>query len=118
MDMKHWLDRVTEESSVNAIAREARVPHKTLDTQLRSQTGLKPDMVVKIARTYGVSPVGALVELGLITDQEARDIVGIDAVGTAVALRRADDGQLLDEIGRRLAERSVSLDGETGEALG
>jgi hypothetical protein len=109
MDMKQWLAAVTKDASVNAIAREIEVPHKTLDTQLRSPTGLKPDMVVKIARAYDVSPVAALVDLGLITEKEARDSVGLDPMRRSSALRDATDDELLREIGRRIGERNATV---------
>lgn len=102
MDTKEWLKRVSGGAAVNAIARDAGVPHKTLDTQVRSATGLKPEMAVKIARTYGYEPVAALVELGLITPEEARSLAGVKAVAVAEALATASNRQLLTEIGRRL----------------
>lgn len=110
MDTKQWLDRVTDGASVNAVAREAEVPHKTLDTQMRSAAGLKPDMVVRIARKYRYSPVAALIEFGLITESEARDAArlkdGLHAMKVEEVLHDASDGQLLREIEHRLETRA------------
>lgn len=120
MNAKDWLDRLTDDASVNAAAQKAGVPQKTLDTQLRSHTGLKPDMVVKIARAYGASPVAALVDLELITEAEARDAAGLESMRRAVALREARDAELLTEIGRRLGERkrhAANLGEEVAEDL-
>ena len=110
MDAKTWLNRVTGGASVNAAAAAAGVPQKTLDTQLRSKTGLKPEMIVRIARAYGQSPIAALVENGLLTELEARNAAGIragiESANIARLLRKATDEQLLDEIGQRLEERT------------
>ncbi|WP_148046090.1 hypothetical protein [Nocardioides marmoriginsengisoli] len=114
MDAKEWLARVTDHASINAIAGAAAVPQKTLDTQVRSATGLKPDMVVKIARAYkGAEPIAALVELGLITAEEARSNAGVEQVSVAEALAKASNSELLTEIGRRLDEELLHEDGDT-----
>lgn len=109
MDAKEWLKRVSGGASVNAAASQAKVPQKTLDTQLRSASGLKPEMVVKIARAYGKSPVAALAETGLISEIEARNAAGIrkglEEVDIARLLGKATDAQLLEEIGQRLNRR-------------
>lgn len=103
MEIKNWLATVSRDATVNAIAREARVPQKTLDTQLRSATGLKPDMVVKIARAYRYPAVQALVDLGFLEASEALDAAGAEAINVAEALRLASPAQLAHEISERLA---------------
>ena len=110
MDNKEWFGRLTEDAPVTAVARVIDVPYKTLDTQLRSESGLKPDMVVKIARAYGMSAVAALVDCGLIKMHEARDAAGLEPRNITEALTRATDRQILREIGRRLDARKKGDD--------
>lgn len=106
---KEWLDRVTGGASVNAAAQKAQVPQKTLDTQLRSASGLKPDMVVRIAKAYGKSPVAALVDNGLLLTAEdlgfEADLTESDHLAWLRDEERATDDVLLTEIGRRLEAR-------------
>lgn len=108
MDSKKWLARVSEGASVNAIAKAIGVSTSTLDSQLKSSTGLKPDTMVAIARAYGYSPVAALVDCGLVTSLDARSAAAIERDLTVPqALAEATDDQLLREIGRRLDERGA-----------
>lgn len=108
MDMKPWLLRVAP--SVNAAAGKIGVTTSTLNTQLSSKGGLRPELVVKIARAYGASPIAALVELGLLKAEEAQDATGLRRgliqLRAAQVLADASDEELLAEIGRRLDERA------------
>lgn len=105
MNIKQWLARVTDGASVNAVAHEVRMTQTTLNGQVSGKAELKPETVVKIARAYNYSVVRALVDLGLIKEAEAMDAAGVEEIAVAAALARADDPELLTEIGRRLAER-------------
>lgn len=108
MDMKPWIKRVSGGASINAVAKASGIPQPTLDGQLRSSTGVKPDAVVKIARAYDVSPVVALVEYGLIRADEAgqqHDLAEADHLTWLSDDSRATDEILLAEIGRRMEAR-------------
>lgn len=105
MEARELIGRLAGGDKPHAAALKASVPPKTLDTQIRSATGLKPDMVVRIARAYGSDPVVALVELGLITAKEAGARHELSEADHIAWLREAGDQVLLDEIGRRLNER-------------
>lgn len=107
-DMRAWLDRVTTGASVNAVAARIGMKQSTLDGSLRAVGGIKPEYVVKIARAYDADPVAALVELGLITTEEAgaeHDLTEADYLAWLADDERATDDLLLAEIGRRLDER-------------
>lgn len=110
MDSKKWLARITGGASVAAIAEQAQIPRKTLDTQLRSPKGLAHRHIIDIARAYGASPVRALVESGALNIEEARDVAGLRPLEVAEALGDADDRELLEEIGRRLDARCTEVD--------
>lgn len=106
MDSKKWLARVGSGASVNAMAEKIGIATSTLDSQMKSPTGLKPETMVALAREYGYSPVAALVDRGVVTSLEARASAGIERDLTVPqALAEASDDQLLQEIGRRLDER-------------
>lgn len=108
MDSKKWLDRVGGGASVNAMAKAMGVSTSTLDSQLKSSTGLKAETLVALARAYGYSPVAALVDSELITTLEAKASANIERDLTVPeALAEASDEQLLREIGRRLDERGA-----------
>lgn len=109
MDSKKWLARVGDGASVNAMAKKIGVSTSTLDSQLKSPTGLKPETMVALAREYGYSPVAALVDSKLLTTLEAKAAANIERDLTVPeALADASDEQLLREIGRRLDERNAS----------
>lgn len=112
MDSKKWLERVGSGASVNAMAKAIGVSTSTLDSQMKSSAGLKPETVVALAREYGYSPVAALVDLGLIAETDARAGAAIERDLTLPrALSEASDEQLLREIGRRLEERAPAAGG-------
>jgi hypothetical protein len=107
-DMRAWLAR-TAGASVNAVAAEIGMTQTTLNAQINGSATLKPETVVKIARAYEADPVAALVELGLITAEEAgavHDLTEADHLAWLADDQRATDAILLDEIGRRLDERN------------
>lgn len=106
MDSKKWLKRVGGGASVNSMAKSIDMTTSTLDSQIKSPTGLKPETMVALARQFGYSPVAALVDRGLITTLDARQSADIERDLTVPqALAQATDDQLLKEIGRRLDER-------------
>lgn len=110
MDMKQWIESIAP--SVYAAALKIEMTPSTMDSQLKSASGLKPETVVKIARAYGESPLLGLVELGLITTDEIMDEAGLKKVHVIDALADAKDADILWEIQKRLDERRMALQGD------
>lgn len=110
MTQREWLESVSGETSVRAVALAVGIRQPTLDRWIKTE--IPPVEVVRIARHYGTSPVEALVATGLITLAEAMDHAGIRSAEVAQALREATDSQMLHELGQRLEER------DEGEMLG
>lgn len=113
MDARIWMDGVTHGDSVLAVAQTVGMANRTLDGQLKSPGGLKPETAIRIARAYGHSPVAALVALGYLRADEASSTEGLAEATHLAWLRTADDDALLAEIGRRVKSRSTL--GEPGE---
>ena len=95
-----WLARVTSGAKVNGIATKSRLPQKTLSNHVNAGV-LKAEEVIEIARAYRYPAVAALVELGLLREDEAGDAAKI---AVPRALREASARQLADEVDRRLKE--------------
>jgi hypothetical protein len=120
MDIKAWLERLTERASVNAVATTAGIDQSTLNRQLKTGS-LSPENVVKIARAYNEAPLVGLVELGLITAKEA----GADELRSVIveevkAARldtmsqseiTAEMRRLVDEVDRRSTGKGGDDDG-------
>lgn len=110
MEARDLIDQLGAGDSPHAVAVRAGVPPKTLDTQLRSKSGLKPEMAVKIARAYGADPLVALVEVGLISADEAAGASMEDLRAQIARELEAErigsmsDDQLTAEVRRLLAE--------------
>lgn len=100
------MDGVTHGESVLAVAQTVGMANRTLDGQLKSASGLKPETAIRIARAYGRNPVAALVALGYVKAAEAADTGGLTEAAHLAWLRTADDDVLLAEIGRRVKSRS------------
>lgn len=100
--MKPWFDRVTNNAQIKPVADLIGMDQSTLNRQLKA--GLPPETVVKIARAYKEPVVSSLVELGLISAEEAVDAAGAKLIGIGEALRLATVRQLADEISERLAD--------------
>ncbi|MFK4760343.1 hypothetical protein ACI3KS_05345 [Microbacterium sp. ZW T5_45] len=90
-----WLKMIGATESLRDIASKTGVSHATLSRQI-NDGGFLIDTTIRLARAYGVSPVGALVANGHLTAEEA----GVDHVESA--LEAATDAQLVDQIAKRL----------------
>lgn len=113
MDAKSWIKRVSGEAPAT-VAKKLGITPSTLDSQMKSANGLKPETVVLIARHYKADVVASLVELGLIASKDIGAEVDLSEVEHLAWLRDVDDDVLLDEIGRRLKERGGEAGGEGG----
>lgn len=123
MEARRLLDLMTDGDSPHAVAVRAKVPPKTLDTQLRSPKGLRPEMVVKIARAYAADPVVALVDHGLLAADEVAG-VSVDQMRAQVErevrevdLESMSDEQLTGEVRRLLGEVDRRLAAAEGRQL-
>lgn len=108
MDAKKWIERVAHES-VNAVAKKIEMTGSTLDSQIKSERGLKPETVISIARAYPpYSPVQALVDFKFLESKEVRDKAKLQPMNVAEALSKASNDELLREIGDRLEREKVT----------
>lgn len=108
MDSIQWLRLVAPDATNGAIATRAGLTRSTLNRQVE-QGGLKPDVVVAVARAYHKPVLEALVACGFITEQEAQLK---ERMGLEEALASATDEQLL----RAILDR-VGADGQIHHPL-
>ena len=96
-----WYRAVTQEDSVNAVAKRAGLVQTTLAAQVRKGE-LTPQSVVAIARAYQSDPLSALVAVGFLTDEE------VTAYAHRAALGDASDEDLAREVWLRMSSGSAS----------
>lgn len=102
--MSPWLKRVSGGASVLAAAEHVGMDQSTLNRQMKATPTEKT--VVRIARAYKADPIAALVELGLITAEEAGAQTDLTEAQHLAWLQDQPDEVLLREIGRRFEKRS------------
>lgn len=95
-----YLKRITGEKSVRAIALRIGVAPTTIGRQIESE--LRPELLVRICREYGIPVLPELVAIGFITESEAKFMTGANALVTAT------DEQLAKEILRRVQDSSAT----------
>lgn len=89
-----WLRRITHDDSINSIARRTKIPYATLYKRYQSNE-LATDEIITIARCYGINPINALVDTGVISTDEASGVRGenslrlcsIDAIAQEIVRR-------------------------------
>lgn len=119
--MRPWLDSLSGDAPITEVADRVHMDQSTLNRQMKK--GVPPDTIVKIARAYRVDPVVALVELGLITADEAGGVNTAQLrtqITREVAQQRLDamtDDQLMTEVKRLLGEIDRRLAERHGEAV-
>lgn len=96
-----WYRAVTQEDSVNAVAKRAGLVQTTLAAQVRKGE-LTPQSVVAIARAYQSDSLSALVAVGFLTDEE------VTAYAHRAALGDASDEDLAREVWLRMSSGSAS----------
>lgn len=91
-----YVKRATRGHSQGEIARRTGISQGTISRWLCADSRTVPDArtAVHVARAYSVDPVRALVELGVITAEEANRVERPDVLGFSTK-------QLLDELARR-----------------
>ena len=103
MNAHEWIKTVAGNDTNREIARRSQLSDATLSRQI-SRNALTFDIVLAVARGYGVSVISALVATGFITDEEA------SITSTAAALQAADDEQLIEEVYRRIQRGSTAYE--------
>ena len=105
---------VVGDDTRNAVAERAGVVQPTLNRQI-ARGNLKPEIVVAIARAYGVPILPGLVACGLITEQEAAIKARADSIQEALA--KAEDADLVREVLRRIEGNGAELHTMLNEPL-
>ena len=95
MNNSEWLEKVTNNASVNAAANRAGIVQRTLSRQVE-RGEISAENVIAIAIAYGAHPVRALVDTGYLDEKYAR------TVDPMTALRSVTEDQLADEVLRRM----------------
>lgn len=102
MNNSKWLEKVTNNASVNAAANRAGIVQRTLSRQVE-RGEISAENVIAIAIAYGTHPVRALVDTGYLDEKYAR------TVDPMTALRSVTEDQLADEVMRRM-KRGLKTD--------
>lgn len=102
MNNSEWLEKVTNNASVNAAANRAGIVQRTLSRQVE-RGEISAENVIAIAIAYGAHPIRALVDTGYLDEKYAR------TVDPMTALRSVTEDQLADEVLRRM-KRGLKTD--------
>lgn len=103
MDSNEWLASVVGDDSLNAVSLKSGLPNPTLYRQ-QAKGVLSPEVVVAVARAYGVPVLPGLIACGLITKEEAG--AGVAPISKIEALRLVTDKELSQEVLRRMSSGS------------
>lgn len=74
-----WLREITHDDSINKISQLTGIPYATLYKRFKSNE-LATDEIITIAHSYGINPVEALVQTGVISEEEAAGVRGDNAL--------------------------------------
>lgn len=111
MNFEQWLDDlIGSESRANA-AKRAGYAQSTISRQL-SRKYLRPETVIALCRAFNRSPVQGLIETEYINDYE------VQGPDVAIALSKATNQQLLDEIMKRSDPQARYLFGGDEDTIG
>ncbi|VFB07746.1 DNA-binding protein [Corynebacterium striatum] len=108
MNVNQWLIELKGEDSMRAASQKSGYAQTTLQRQIDKGV-LSPEMVIALCRAYDRSPVTGLIETGYINDYE------VQGPDVEIALRQADNEQLLKEIMRRSDPQARYLFGNAGD---
>ncbi len=103
MNVYEYIEKITNGATINEISERAGIVKSTLWRQIKNDT-VSYENLIKIARSYGVNPITALVEVGAITPQEA--LQG----KMAGDLNDASETMLIEEVARRLHRNAIDAD--------
>lgn len=108
MNFESWLDELIGDDTRATASKKADYAQSTISRQL-SRGYLRPETVIALCRAYDRSPVAGLIETGYINDYE------LHGPDVEVALHKATNEQLLDEIMRRSDPQARYLFGNEGD---
>ena len=77
-DHRNWYKRITDDATERAASLKSGVTTSTLNRQL-AKGELSAEVVIKLCRGYGVSPVEGLASTGHLTHEEATGISAAEA---------------------------------------
>lgn len=103
MSWNAYIRRVTAGQSQAEIAATTGVSGPTVSRWLSGTQGVNAQVVVQVARAYGQPVLGALVEAGYVTSDEAQE-----RPAPAPSLNTLTDDELLAEIRQRLSQRGAT----------
>lgn len=95
MNNSEWLEKVTNNASVNAAANRAGIVQRTLSRQVE-RGEISAENVIAIAEAYNVHPVRALVDTEYLDEEYARTVDPVSAI------RMVSEEQLANETLRRM----------------
>lgn len=110
-DFLGYLDRISNGATRAQIAKHAGVSGSTItrwDPSRSDYIRPKADAVIAIAHHYGEPPLEALIEAGILTEQDARVTV------TSKSLSEYDHNALLRELQHRLDSRPSAPEDKIG----
>lgn len=103
MNVYEYIEKITDGATINEISERAGIVKSTLWRQIKNNT-VSYENLIKIARSYGVNPITALVGVGAVTPQEA--LQG----KMAGDLNDASETMLIEEVARRLHRNAIDAD--------
>lgn len=103
MNVYEYIEKITDGATINEISERAGIVKSTLWRQIKNNT-VSYENLIKIARSYGVNPITALVWVGAVTPQEA--LQG----KMAGDLNDASETMLIEEVARRLHRNAIDAD--------
>lgn len=74
-----WLREITHNDPINRISQVTGIPYATLYKRFKSNE-LATDEIIAIAHSYDINPVEALVQTGVISEEEAAGVRGDEAL--------------------------------------
>ena len=108
---EEWLLELIGTDSMRTAAQKTQYAQTTISRQL-SRGNLSPEMVIALCRAYDRSPVQGLIETEYINDYE------VEGPDVAIALDKATNQQLLDQIMKRSDPHARYLFGGDEETIG
>ncbi len=108
---EEWLLELIGTDSMRTAAQKTQYAQTTISRQL-SRGNLSPEMVIALCRAYDRSPVQGLIETEYINDYE------VQGPDVAIALEKATNQQLLDEIMKRSDPQARYLFGGDEDTIG
>jgi transcriptional regulator with XRE-family HTH domain len=101
-DLETYFQSATGERSTRAMAQRAGLTQSTVSRQLRGENALTVQTVVALCRAYSLNYADVFVEVGFLTEEEAKNFSG------PARLADVPEQDLLVEMLRRVNEGTAS----------